>query len=77
MLFLKKLKQDPVYIKETLKTDYAHRIAVEMLSSFGWHKFAPHVMSVDEFGASAPANDVIKKFNFNSDELVRRIKEIL
>ncbi len=71
------LKQDPVYIKETLKTDYAHRIAVEMLSSFGWHKFAPHVMSVDEFGASAPANDVIKKFNFNSDELVRRIKEIL
>lgn len=71
------LKQDPVYIKETLGVEYAKRIAVEMLSSFGWHKFAPHVMSIDEFGASGPAKDVIKKYNFTSDELVRRIKEII
>lgn len=71
------LKQDPSYIKETLGNDYSKRIAVEMLSSFGWHKFAPHVMSIDTFGASAPFEDCLKKFNFNSDELVRRIKEIL
>lgn len=71
------LKQDPSYIKETLGVDYGHRIAVEMLSGFGWHRFAPHVMSIDTFGASAPANDVINKFNFTSDELVRRIKEII
>ena len=71
------LKQDPVYIKETLGVEYGLRIAVEMLSSFGWHRFAPHVMSIDEFGLSAPAGDVIKKFNFTSDELVRRIKEII
>ncbi len=71
------LKQDPTYIKETLGNEYGKRIAVEMLSSFGWHRFAPHVMSIDTFGASAPAGDVIKKFNFTSDELVRRIKEII
>lgn len=71
------LKQDPVYIKETLGVEYGKRIAVEMLSSFGWHKFAPHVMSIDTFGASAPANDVINKFNFTVDELVRRINEII
>ena len=34
-------------------------------------------MSIDEFGVSAPASDAIKRFNFTSDELVRRIKEIL
>lgn len=71
------LKQDPIYIKETLGVEYSKRIAVEMLTSFGWHRFAPHVMSIDEFGASAPANDVINKFNFTADELVRRIEEIL
>lgn len=71
------LHQDPVYIKETLGVEYSKRIAVEMLTSFGWHKFAPHVMSIDEFGVSAPASDAIKHFNFTSDELVRRIKEVL
>lgn len=71
------LKQDPVYVKEVLGVEYAKRIAVEMLSSFGWHRFAPHVMGLDEFGLSAPANDVINKFKFNSDELVRRVKEII
>lgn len=71
------MKQDPVYIKETLGTEYAKRIAVEMLSTFGWHKFAPHVMGIDTFGASGPANAVIEKFNFTADELVRRVKEIL
>lgn len=71
------LKQDPVYIKNVLGVDYGHRIAVEMLSTFGWHRFAPHVMGIDCFGMSAPANDVIEYFHFNSDELVRRIKEII
>ena len=71
------LKQDPFYIKETLGVEYGKRLAVEMLSTFGWHRFAPHVMGLDEFGVSAPAKDVIKKFNFTSDEIVRRVKEII
>ena len=71
------LKQDPTYIKETLGNDYAHRLAIEMLSSFGWHRFAPHVMGIDTFGASAPANDVIAKFKFSVDEVVARVKEII
>ena len=71
------LKQDPLYIKETLGVEYGKRLAVEMLSTFGWHRFAPHVMGLDEFGVSAPAKDVIKKFNFTSDEIVRRVREII
>ena len=34
-------------------------------------------VELDEFGVSAPAKDVIKKFNFTSDEIVRRVKEII
>ncbi|MDD6301891.1 MAG: transketolase [Bacillales bacterium] len=71
------LKQDGNYIKEVLGTDYEKRFAIEMLSSFGWHKFAPHVMSVDTFGKSAPAAAVIKDFGFTVDEVVRRVEEIL
>ena len=66
-----------VLVYKVLGEDYSKRIAVEMLSSFGWHKFAPHVMGLDEFGLSAPFKDVVNKFNFTSDELVRRVKEIV
>lgn len=71
------LKQDNQYIEETLGAPYAQRIAVEMLSSYGWHRFSPHVMSIDTFGKSAPAKDVINDFDFTVEELIRRIKEIV
>ncbi len=71
------LKQDNAYIEEVLGVPYKSRIAVEMLSSFGWHRFAPHVMSIDTFGKSAPAKDVIEDFSFTVQELVRRVKEIV
>lgn len=71
------LKQDGAYIKQVLGDNYSKRMVVEMASTFGWHKFAPHVMGIDTFGKSGPANDVIKSFNFTSDEVIRRVKEIV
>ena len=71
------LAQDGNYIKNTLGVPYEKRLAIEMLSSFGWHKFAPNVMGLDEFGRSAPDKDVIKFFNFTSDEIVKRVKEAI
>ena len=53
------------------------RISVEMLSTFGWDKFAKHHMGLDTFGASAPAKDVIKKFDFTADRLVKMVEEIV
>ena len=55
--------------EEVLGAPYEKRIAVEMLSSFGWHKYAKHTMSVDSFGDSAPANDVISYFGFTATNL--------
>lgn len=70
-------KQDYKYQESTLGPDYSRRIAVEMLSSFGWHQFAKNVMSIDTFGASGPAKDVIEHFNFSSETLMRRVLALL
>lgn len=71
------LEQDAQYIKDVLATEYNKRLAIEMLSPFGWHRFAPHVMGVEDFGKSAPANDVIKDYKFTVEEVVRRVQEII
>ena len=44
-----------------------------MASTFGWHRFAPSVMGIDEFGTSAPANDAINAYGFTVDTLVSSI----
>ena len=71
------LEQDKAYIKDVLGNDYSRRMSIEMLSTFGWQRFAAHNMGIDTFGKSAPAKDVINDFNFTSDEIVRRVLEIL
>ena len=47
------LKQDGAYIKKVLGNNYERRMAVEMASTFGWHRFAPHVMGLDDFSNSS------------------------
>ena len=51
--------------------------AVEMLSSFGWYKYADHVMGVNTFGTSAPAKDAIKAYGFDAEHLAKFVKENL
>lgn len=64
-------KQSEEYRKSVIGTSKDKVFAVEMLSSFGWYKYADHVMGVDTFGASAPAKDVIKAYDFTSEHLVK------
>ena len=62
--------QDEKYQEEVLLLPREKRVSVEMLSTFGWDRWAKFHMGINEFGASAPAKDVFKKFNFTSDRLV-------
>jgi transketolase len=48
-----------------------------MLSAFGWYRYADTVMGIDEFGASAPMADVVKKFNFTPERLVSLVEKIV
>ncbi|MCH5172037.1 MAG: transketolase [Erysipelotrichales bacterium] len=70
------LKQDKKYQEEVLGKDYDHRISVEMLTTFGWARFARFNMGIDTYGTSAPANDAIKSFGFTSDALVDLVRTV-
>ena len=70
-------KQDVEYRRSVLLLPSERRVSVEMLSTFGWYKWAKYHMGIDTFGASAPAKDVIEKFDFTSDRLVRLCEDIL
>lgn len=69
--------QDEQYKKSVLGSYYTKRIAVEMLTSFGWHKYAKNVMSIDTFGMSGKDKDVIEHFDFTAEHLVKEIKNLL
>lgn len=70
-------QQDEEYKKSVLSLDKAHRISVEMMSSFAWDRYAEHHMAIDTFGVSGKANEVMEYFNFTSEELVRRVTELV
>ena len=70
-------EQSEAYKKEVLSLPKAKRVSVEMLSTFGWAKYADTNMGLDHFGASAPAKEVIKKFDFTAEHLVNICKELV
>lgn len=70
------LKQEKEYQDSILSLPYERRISLEMLSTFGWAKFAKYNYGIDEFGASAPSKEVINKFGFTKDKIVDYILAI-
>jgi len=64
-------KQPKEYRDQVVGVSKDKVFAVEMLSSFGWYKYADYVMGVDTFGTSAPAKDAIKAYDFTSEHLVK------
>ena len=67
-------EQDETYKEKVLGKDKSKVFAVEMLSTFGWYKYADTVMGIDRFGLSAPAKDAINELNFTSSALVKLIR---
>ena len=70
-------EQDEEYQNSVLDQPWEKRISVEMLSTFGWDRFAKHHMGINTFGTSAPAKDAIKKFDFTAEHLVTMVKQIV
>lgn len=66
-------QQDDSYKEKVLPKHIRKRLAVEMACDFGWHKYVGldgKVISVNQFGASAPANIVIQKYGFTVENIV-------
>ena len=70
-------KQTKKYKKYILKNHYANTISLEMLSTYGWGKYAKHNIGVDSFGRSGKANDVISSFNFDKDSILNKLDKII
>lgn len=52
-------------------------LAVEAGSSFGWHKYADDTVCHDDFGLSAPANQLFEAFGFTKENIARKVNELL
>ena len=73
-------QQDEQYKEAVLPNAMRKRLSVEMASSFGWHKYVGLdgiTMSINEFGKSAPAQDIIQSYGFTVDGVVENIEKLL
>jgi len=52
-------------------------LAVEAGASFGWDRWADDTVSIDRFGASAPAKVVFEQLGFNPQHVAQRAQDLL
>jgi transketolase len=52
-------------------------LGVEAGSSLGWHRWVDDVVSIDRFGASAPAATVLSELGMNPDHVADRARALL
>ena len=72
-------QQSAEYKASVLPKSVTKRLAIEMGSSFGWHKyvgFEGDVLAIDQFGASAPGEIVIEQYGFTVENVVAKIKAL-
>jgi transketolase len=56
------------------------RLAIEAGVSLGWAKYVGlegDTLTVDRFGASAPAEDVFKEFGFTIENVIKKAKKLV
>jgi transketolase len=67
--------QDESYKESVMPNKVRARVAVEALTSFGWHKYVGldgEVISLDTFGASGKAEILFEKFGFTVENVVEK-----
>ena len=65
-------RQDAAYRESVLPKAARKRVAVEALSPFGWERYAGDegaIIGIDHFGASAPGDEVMKRFGFTPERV--------
>ncbi|MBD5090135.1 MAG: transketolase [Clostridiales bacterium] len=73
-------QQSQEYRDSVLPKNCRKRVAIEALSSFGWGKYVGldgSYVTMESFGASAPANTLFEKFGITTDNVVKAVREIL
>lgn len=73
-------QQDEAYKEQVLPKSVRARVAVEAASDFGWGKYVGldgETVSMQSFGASAPAGTLFKKFGFTTEKVVETVKKVV
>lgn len=70
-------EQSQEYRDSVLCAPYEKRISLEMMSTFGWAKYAKYNLGIDSFGLSAKAADVIHALGFDEAAVCAKIKSIV
>ncbi|EKQ55007.1 MAG: hypothetical protein A370_02778 [Clostridium sp. Maddingley MBC34-26] len=72
--------QDEAYKESVMPKSVRARVAVEALTSFGWHKYVGldgEVISLDTFGASGNAEVLFKQFGFTVENVVEKAVKVV
>lgn len=73
-------QQSLEYKESVLPSHIRSRVAIEAGSDFGWGKYVGldgAVITMHEFGASAPANILFKKYGFTVENVTETMKKVL
>ncbi len=70
------LNQDTEYQVSVLPTNIK-KVVIEASSKYSWFDFTNHIISIDTFGKSAKADELLNQFNFDYEQIKMRIIELL
>lgn len=70
-------QQSDEYKESVIPNELTKRVAIEMASPLGWHKYVGtegKVIGIDGFGASAPGDLVVEKYGFTKENILNQIR---
>ena len=70
-------QQTDEYKESVIPKKLTKRVAIEMASPLGWHKYVGtegKVIGIDGFGASAPGDLVVEKYGFTKENILNQIR---
>ncbi|UOE94517.1 transketolase [Alkalihalobacillus sp. LMS39] len=73
-------QQSQEYKQSVIPPQVKARLALEMGSSLGWEKYVGDhgdMITIDTFGASAPANKILHEYGFTVENVVSKMKQLL
>jgi transketolase len=73
-------QQDQNYRDQVLPPDVTARLAVEAAATLGWERYVGlkgRIIGMRTFGASAPLKDVLKKFGFTVENVLKVARELV
>jgi transketolase len=73
-------EQSTKYKESVLPSNVKARLAIEAGVSLGWAKYVGDdgdTLTVDRFGASAPAEDVFRDYGFTVENVIKKVKKLV